>query len=231
MHSDAVFRSGARRPYGLATHVHRRLPSLSPESSLKVCPWINHWWCWYAYQIIWGAHLIQTDRLILRPFREADREPFAAINGDSRVSDWLGGPIDRETSDSTVDWVNQYIAKHGFGFWAAETKCDGKLVGMIGLKHMSPELPPAPALEAGWRLSPECWGQGLAAEGARAALDWGFQNLAVAEIVAITAVVNSRSQAVMRRIGMVEQPERGFDHPALEADHPLRRHVLFSAAP
>ena len=172
---------------------------------------------------------IETGRLLLRPFRDADREPFAALNGDPRVSDWLGGPIDRAASDAAVDRINRHIAEHGFGFWAAERKADRRLIGMIGLKHMAPELPPAPAFEAGWRLSPDAWGQGLAAEGAQAALAWGFAHLQADEIIAITAVGNLRSRAVMQRIGMVERPERGFDHPHLAEDHPLRRHVVYAA--
>lgn len=172
---------------------------------------------------------IETGRLVLRPFRDADRDAFAALNGDPRVSDWLGGPIDRAASDTAIERINRHIAEHGFGCWAAEYKADGRLIGMIGLKHLAPELPPAPAIEACWRLSPDAWGQGFAAEGAQAALAWGFAHLEADEIIAITAVGNLRSRAVMRRIGMVEQPERGFDHPHLAEDHPLRRHVVYAA--
>lgn len=173
--------------------------------------------------------MIETARLILRPFREDDRDAFAAINGDARVSDWLGGPIDRAASEAVVDRINAHIAEHGFGFWAAELKAEARLIGMIGIRRMPADVPPAPAIEAGWRLSPETWGRGLAAEGARAALEWGFTHLPDDEIIAITAQSNIRSQAVMRRIGMVEQPARAFDHPLLPEDHPLRRHVLFAA--
>ncbi|CAN7331427.1 GNAT family N-acetyltransferase [Phenylobacterium sp. LjRoot219] len=173
--------------------------------------------------------MIETARLVLRPFREDDRDAFAAFNGDARVSDWLGGPIDRAASDALVDRINAHIAEHGFGFWAAELKAEARLVGMIGIRRMPADLPPAPAIEAGWRLAPAVWGQGLAAEGARAALDWGFAHLPDDEILAITATGNLRSQAVMRRIGMIKQPDRGFDHPLLAPDYPLRRHVVYAA--
>lgn len=121
--------------------------------------------------------MIETARLILRPFRDADRDAFAALNGDPRVSDWLGGPIDRAQSDAAVDRINAHIAEHGFGFWAAERKADGRLIGMVGLMRMGPELPPAPAIEAGWRLAPDAWGQGYVTEGAKAAFAWGFAEL------------------------------------------------------
>lgn len=173
--------------------------------------------------------MIETARLILRPFREADRDAFAALNGDPRVGDWLGGPIDRAASDAAIDRINRHIAEHGFGFWAAERGEDGVLIGMIGLKHMSPVLPVAPAIEAGWRLAPHAWGQGFAVEGAKAALAWGLANLASDEIIAITAVGNLPSRMVMARSGMVEQPQRSFDHPLLAPADPLRRHVVYSA--
>lgn len=172
--------------------------------------------------------MIETERLILRAFRDQDREAFAAINGDPRVGEWLGGAISREQSDATVDRINAQIAADGFGFWAAERKVDARLVGMIGLRRNVG--PPAPtALELGWRLSPDAQGTGLATEGAKAALDWGFANLEADEILAWTAATNVRSQAVMRRIRMRHDPSRDFDHTALAADHPLRRHVVFVA--
>lgn len=172
--------------------------------------------------------MIETGRLVLRPFTDADREPFAAINADPRVGEWLGGPIDRAASDATIASSNAQIAEHGHGFWAAERKADGRLIGMIGVRRMAPELPPAPAFEAGWRLAPDAWGQGFCAEGAAAALAWAFEHLDAREVIAITAVGNQRSRAVMRRIGMTEQPWREFDHPALTAGHPLRRHVVYA---
>jgi len=174
--------------------------------------------------------MIETERLVLRPWREADREAFAAINGDPRVGDWLGGAIDRAASDAVMDRITAHMAEHGFGFWAAERKADARVIGMIGLAAVKAEaLPVGPAIEMGWRLAPDAWGGGYATEGARGALDWGFANLDAEEIIAFTARSNLNSQAVMRRIGMVAAPERDFDHPRLAFDHPLRPHVVFVA--
>jgi RimJ/RimL family protein N-acetyltransferase len=172
--------------------------------------------------------VIETARLILRAFRDEDREAFAAINGDSRVADWLGGVRDRAASDALIDRINAGIMENGYDFWAAERKADGLLVGMIGLR-MELHDPPAPCLEMGWRLAVAAQGQGLATEGAAAALAWGFSTQPVDEILAWTAKTNLASQAVMRRIGMTPQPERDFDHPRLATGHPLRRHVVFAA--
>lgn len=172
--------------------------------------------------------MIETVRLVLRPWREEDRPAFAAMNGDPRVGAWLGGPIDRDASDALMDRLSAQIAEDRHGFWAAERKADGRLIGMIGLRRQA-EVPPGPCVEMGWRLSAETWGQGLASEGAAAALAWGFANLRACEILAWTAASNLRSQAVMRRIGMAADPARDFDHPRLAEGHPLRRHVTYVA--
>jgi RimJ/RimL family protein N-acetyltransferase len=173
--------------------------------------------------------LIETARLILRPPQDHDREALASINGDRRVGEWLASTLSREESDALVDRVCAHIAEHGGGFWTVERKLDGAIIGMSGLISMHDDLPPGPAVEVGWRLSPEAWGQGYASEAASAALDWGFAKLKLAEIIAITARTNLRSQAVMQRIGMTAEPWRDFDHPRLAQGHPLREHVLFSA--
>jgi RimJ/RimL family protein N-acetyltransferase len=174
--------------------------------------------------------MLETPRLILRAFRETDRASFAALNGDPRVGDWLGGTLDRAASDALIDRISAHIAEHGWGLWAAERKADNRLVGMIGLSTVKADaLPVGPAVEMGWRLSPDAWGGGYAMEGAKAALDWGLKNLEVPEIIAFTAESNLRSQAVMIRIGMAPDPSRDFDHPRLAEGHPLRRHVVYAA--
>jgi RimJ/RimL family protein N-acetyltransferase len=173
--------------------------------------------------------MIETERLILRPYADADRAPFAEINGHPEVGRWLAGVLDREASDALMDRINAHISEHGFGFWAAERRSDGRLVGAIGLLVVRDgALPCGPAVEIGWRLHPDAQGQGLASEGAAAALAWGFLRLPVDEIVAFTAQGNLASRAVMRRIGMAHDPARDFDHPKLAEDDPLRRHVLYA---
>ena len=174
--------------------------------------------------------MLETDRLILRAYGDEDREAFAALNGDPRLGSWLGGVSDRAQSDATMDRINAHIAEHGFGLWGAERKADGRLIGFVGLSTVQAgALPVGPVIEMGWRLIPETWGQGLASEGAAAALAWGFANLDVAEIVAFTAQTNLASQGVMRKIGMTPDPSRDFDHPRLAEGHPLRRHVVYGA--
>lgn len=173
--------------------------------------------------------MIETARLILRDYRETDRPAFAALNGDPRVGDWVAGTLDRPRSDALMARIRDHIAREGFGFWAAELKSQRRLVGFVGLQRAAPDLPIHPGLELGWRLIPEVWGQGLASEGAKAVLDWGFANLDATELVAITARTNLRSQRVMQKIGMTHEPARDFDHPRLAPDDPLTPHVTFVA--
>ena len=174
--------------------------------------------------------MIETERLILRAWREDDREAFAALNGDPRVGDWLGGVRTRAQCDAALDRFNADIAAHGFGYWAAERRADRRMVGLIGLGRFAPgETPLGEAMEMAWRLVPEVWGEGLASEGAAAALAWGLANLPDEEILAVTARSNLRSQAVMRRIGMRPEPWRDFDHPKLAVGHPLRPHVVYAS--
>lgn len=87
--------------------------------------------------------------------------------------------------------------------------------------------PFTPAVEIGWRLAYEYWGKGYATEGALSCLNYGFGSLNLEEIVAFTAVLNTRSRAVMERLGMHQDPKDDFNHPKLPLDHPLSRHVLY----
>jgi RimJ/RimL family protein N-acetyltransferase len=171
--------------------------------------------------------VIETDRLILRPPVDADRDAIAAVNGDPEVYRWLAMKGTRAESDALVDRVQAMQAEHGYSFWVVERKTDGAILGLAGLLAMSADLPPGPALEVGWRLAPAAWGQGYATEAGRAAIDWGFATLDAPEIVAITAASNLKSQAVMQRLGMVRDPSADFLHPRLAEDHPLRPHVTF----
>jgi RimJ/RimL family protein N-acetyltransferase len=172
--------------------------------------------------------LIETERLILRTWRDADREPYADIMVHAEVGKWLGGPFSREQAYERVARFTANLADAGLGRLAIERKSDGRLIGHCGLAH-TPDTPPIPVgIEIGWALAPDAWGAGYAVEAARAVIADGFAR-DIAEILAFTGATNLRSQAVMRRLGMVPADERDFDHPALAPDHPLRRHIVYVA--
>ena len=170
---------------------------------------------------------LTTDRLLLRGFTDADREPFAALNADPRVMEHFPEPLTRERSDAFVDRIAAHWAEQGWGLWALERRDTGQFIGFTGLWPVGFDAPFEPRTEVGWRLAAEHWGHGFATEAARAALAFGFDVLGRAEIVSFTSRLNLRSQAVMRRIGMRHEPAWDFDHPSVPPGSPLRPHVTY----
>ena len=167
--------------------------------------------------------MIQTRRLVLRQWREEDREPFAALNADPVVMEHFPAPMTREASDAFVDFNIATIAARGWGLWAVEA--NGELIGFVGLNE--PNF--RPGVEIGWRLAREAWGHGYATEAARAVLAFARDELGLDEVISFTSTTNVRSQRVMERIGMTHDPADDFDHPRVD-DPRLRRHVLYRLA-
>ena len=167
--------------------------------------------------------MIETTRLILRPWRDADREPFWAMANDPRVMEYLP-PLTRIECDASVDRMMAVQAAHGHVFWALERKTEGDFIGFCGI------LPPRAPIrehEIGWRLAHHAWGQGYAREAAEASLGWAWANLSVPAIMAITNLANTRSWGLMERIGMARCPNEDFEHPELAQGDPLRPHILY----
>jgi len=171
--------------------------------------------------------MLETQRLLLRRWRDCDREPFAALNSDPRVMQFFPAVLARAESDRLADRIEAHFEKHGFSLFAAELRQDGAFIGFIGLSVPEFEAPFTPCVEIGWRIAAAYWNQGLATEGARAVLGYGFDSLQLSEIVSFTTVANAPSRRVMEKIGMTRSPEDDFDHPKLPQAHPLRRHVLY----
>ncbi|MBD9400054.1 GNAT family N-acetyltransferase [Pseudomonas sp. PDM11] len=167
----------------------------------------------------------QTPRLLMRAWRDEDLDELATLCTDPAVMRYFPATLNREQSQALLIRLQQHFAEHGFTFWSLWSRDDGRFVGMTGLAHVGFEASFTPAVEIGWRLSPAFWGQGLAQEAARAALDFAFTQLAVDRVVAFTTLSNTPSQRVMQGLGMQAAGE--FEHPALAPGHPLRRHVLY----
>ena len=174
---------------------------------------------------------LKTDRLMLRRWRTEDRTPFAALNADPVVMVHFPAPLSPEQSDRTAEWMDAAFDERGYGFWAVEAPGVAPFLGFVGLNLAGFDAPFTPAVEIGWRLAREHWGHGYATEAARAALDFGFRELDLPEIVAFAVPANLRSRAVMERLGMTHDPADDFDHPGFPEGHRLRRHVLYRARP
>ena len=163
-------------------------------------------------------------RVTLRRWRMADRPAFAAINADPQVTRYFTSAYSRAQSDAFLDRIEAHFEAYGFGFWAVATD-ETPLIGLVGLQHADFEAPFTPAVEIGWRLSPEAQGKGLALEAARLALAYGFDRLGLGSIIAFTVPANTRSWGLMERLGM--RREMAFEHPLVAAGHPLRPHLLY----
>ena len=170
---------------------------------------------------------LRTGRVLLRAWRPEDREPFAALNADPAVVEFLPGPLDRAASDALAARCEAHWAREGFGLWAVEVPGVAPFVGFVGLSRAVFEAPFTPAVEVGWRLAHHAWGHGYATEGGRAALRFGFEDVGLDEIVSFTTRENVRSRRVMERLGLRRDPADDFEHPALDAGSPLRAHVLY----
>jgi [ribosomal protein S5]-alanine N-acetyltransferase len=142
--------------------------------------------------------VIHTERLTLRPLIAADAEPYAGMRSHSEVAKWLS-PADREpleAAHATIERFELSWAERHYAPWGIFR--DGALIGHGGLNWV-PEFGETEVL---WALHPDAWGRGYATETARAALDYGFRDLGLERIFAITWPDNRSSQAVMKRLGM-----------------------------
>jgi RimJ/RimL family protein N-acetyltransferase len=153
-----------------------------------------------------GTLILTTPRLLLRTYRLDDLPLFAALNADPVVMATLGGaPLTREHSDEIAEWAQERYAEEHIGLLAVERREDNTFIGMCGLHHQRayPD-----DLEIAWRLAHPYWGHGYATEAATAWLKYAFDELDVPRVISITDQPNTRSLAVMRRLGMT------LDHEA-----------------
>lgn len=173
---------------------------------------------------------LETPRLLLREWRDTDREAFAAIVADPHVMRFYPATRSRAEADAWIDKMIAGLANGTAHFLAVERKSDGTLLGLTGTGDINFPIPTEPKLEIGWVLGKDYWGQGYAPEAARAGLEHAFTQLRAPEVAAFTARVNLPSQRVMQKLGLVRDPSADFEHPRIAAGHPLRPHVLYRIA-
>ena len=171
---------------------------------------------------------IRTDRLLMRRWRDSDREPYAALNADPETMRYFPSTLDRSASDAMVDRLEELFDKQGYGLWALEVASTAEFIGFTGLNPMPAGVPGSGGVEVGWRLARGAWHHGYATEAATAALGIAFGDLGLDEIWSVTSVLNEPSQAVMRRLGLTEYAR--FEHPRISEGNPLRPHVTYRRA-
>lgn len=171
---------------------------------------------------------LETERLILRDWREEDRRPFAAMCADEVVMQHFPALLSGEESDALIDRINAHIEEYGFGLWALERAEDGAFLGFTGIQLVRFESPILGEVEIGWRLAKAHWGKGYAREAAQASLDWFWQNTDRNRIVSMTIPDNEPSWGLMERIGLERRPDLDFDHPAIEAGTRYTRQIVYA---
>ncbi len=170
---------------------------------------------------------LETERLLIREWEDADRAPYARFAGDPDVRRYYIDVLTRRQTDEMIDRFIAGYRRDGFGFLPVIRKADGALLGDVGIIPVGMPIRGNPPVEIGWLLGKDYWGQGYAPEAARAWLDHAFGALGLPEVVAWTARINLPSQRVMQKLGMTRDPADDFAHPKVPADHELRPHVLY----
>jgi len=171
-------------------------------------------------------YIFTSERLGFRKWTAADAEPFFLINSDSLVMEFFPATLSRDQSDDYLKKINPFFSANNYGPYAVELIESKQFIGFIGFWHPSFESDFTPCIEIAWRLSPVHWRKGYASEGAKACLQYGFDKLGFDTVYSFTSILNKPSERVMQKIGM--QKLKTFDHPSLEKDHHLCRHVLYS---
>ena len=171
--------------------------------------------------------VIETQRLLLRPWKEEDLDPYFQLNQDPKVLEFLPGPLSHNQVAEFIKKMNAQLEKKRYTLWATELKETQEFIGFIGLNEVDFEAHFTPAVEIGWRLDSRYWGKGYSTEGANAALEYGFNKLGLSEIVAFTVLENKRSIRVMEKMGMIRDFEGDFRHPKLALEHRLSQHILY----
>lgn len=166
--------------------------------------------------------MIETERLILRPWREADKPAFHDIINTPAMMTHFGGVAPREQIDALIDMMIEAQNRDGCSMWAIDMKADGALAGICGVRVQRgyENLPVYGEFEIGWRIAEAHWGAGVAREAAEASLAWAWANTDAPRVAAWTSADNDRSWGLMRRLGMVRAAELDFHHPKFALDDP-----------
>jgi len=170
-------------------------------------------------------YILTTPRLGLRRWMTADIPPFARMNQDPAVREYFPNLMTYDESAASVRLIERHFDEYCYGLYAIDLLSTGEFIGFCGFSHPGFDAWFTPCVEIGWRLRKEAWGRGYATEAAQACLSQGFGTLGLTKVLSFTAAVNTRSERVMQKIGMMRVGE--FEHPGVAMGHVLRPHVLY----
>ena len=170
---------------------------------------------------------IETPRLLLRAWSEEDILPFYNMGQDPQVMEYFPSLWSMELVRDFVERMKIQLVDKKYTLWAAEEKSSNQFIGFIGLNYPAWEASFTPCVEIGWRLASPFWGKGYATEGAKAVLDYAFNELNLDQVVSFTVPDNIRSRRVMEKLGMERDVEGDFFHPKVDPEHRFSKHVFY----
>ena len=165
-------------------------------------------------------YLFTSQRLGFRNWLPSDLKPFQIMNADPRVMEHFDRPLEPEETTEGVERLKKHYEEHGFTYFAVDRLDNRNFIGFIGMKRQNYPISIAPCIDIGWRLRPEEWGNGFATEGAKRCLEYAFNTLGEAIIVAVATHTNEKSMNVMRKAGMTAL--ESFYHPEFPKNHRLQ---------
>lgn len=170
---------------------------------------------------------LETDRLILRDWSKDDQVHFARINSDALIMEHYPTRLDEAASARLAGHFQEHITKHGFGFFAVESKENKAFVGFAGLSPVPKAMPFAPAVEIAWRFDYDFWGKGYGSEATSAILAHGFDVLGLDEIVAYCVVDNTRAQRILEKIGFTHDAKADFSYAPRRQKKAVNEYYLY----
>lgn len=171
--------------------------------------------------------MIETDRLILRGWRDEDVAAHNAMTNDAGFMTFLGSPLPIAESQAAAARQQAHLATFGSCFWVVELRETGAFVGYCGIKPGPDKSPIAGLPEIGWGIASEYQRNGFAREAAAACIDWAWRMRDWPSVHAVTVPANTASWGLMERLGMARVAKGDFDHPNLPEGDPLRRHIHY----
>ena len=186
-------------PFGRHTSYTKRNPIFKNEYNLK------------------DKYIFRSDRLGFRNWTNEDLTDFAQINANLEVMEHFPKPLTEQETANFIERLQNHYKKNGYNYFATEVIESGELIGFVGLAYQDYETGFNPATDIGWRLKKTAWGKGFATEGAKRCLEYAFEDLKIERVISTCTVKNTKSESVMKKIGMTRKGE--FNHPKL-SNHP-----------
>ena len=172
-----------------------------------------------------NKYIFTSYRLGFRNWKDSDLEELAKINLDKEVMEFFPSRLTKEGSSQFIFGQQMNYNENGFCYFAVEIIKSGEFIGFIGITEQIFESDFTPAIDIGWRLKTSAWEKGYATEGAKKCLEFAFNEIKLTSIIATCPKVNSKSENIMKKIGMKFIEE--FEHPLLLNDDILKNCLLY----